>query len=388
MKGFSLFSGIGGFDLGMQRNGIELVGACEIDQYARRVYERHFPGVKIYENATKIDPKEIPGHDILCAGFPCQSFSIAGNRGGFDDTRGTLFFEVARIAKEKQPSVLLLENVRGLLSHDQGQTFTTMLATLDEIGYHDLSWYILNSKYFGVPQNRERVFIVGHLGERRSREILPFGESSQDNDKEGQVQNSSTITATYYKGTGAGRPVVAEPEMKHRNVTEHNGSRVYDTDGISPTLMAGEGTGSRVKIDEPKIKKIGGLKSESSQKGSVYSSDGITPTLVAGPHGYVNGFYTDKTKMILTANQNSNMKNRVQDREETWCLTNNSNDQGIIEPGPVQYRIRKLTPKECERLQGFPDDWTQGHSDTQRYKMCGNAVTVNVAEYLIGEIIK
>ena len=139
MKCLSLFSGIGGFDLAAKRQGIEIIGACEIDKYARTVYARHFPGVKIYEDATKIKPEELPDFDILCAGFPCQAFSIAGKRLGFEESRGTLFFEIARIAKQKRPRLLLLENVKGLLSHDRGKTFANILATLDELGY-DAEW--------------------------------------------------------------------------------------------------------------------------------------------------------------------------------------------------------------------------------------------------------
>jgi len=134
LKCFSLFSGIGGFDLALTRQGHTMVGACEIDKYARTVYARHFPGVKIHEDATKINPEELPDFDILVAGFPCQTFSFAGKRLGFKDTRGTLFFEIARIAKERQPQYLLLENVKGLLFHDNQRTITTMLNTLEELG--------------------------------------------------------------------------------------------------------------------------------------------------------------------------------------------------------------------------------------------------------------
>ncbi|KKK58587.1 hypothetical protein LCGC14_3042940, partial [marine sediment metagenome] len=129
-KFFDLFAGIGGFHLGLKKN-FQCVGACEIDRYARQVYSRHFPKVKIWEDATKIKPEELPDFDILCAGFPCQTFSIAGKRLGFEESRGTLFFEIARIARQKRPRLLLLENVKGLLSHDNGKTFAEILTTLD-----------------------------------------------------------------------------------------------------------------------------------------------------------------------------------------------------------------------------------------------------------------
>ena len=163
MKVLSLFSGIGGFDLAFRNLGHEIIGACEIDGYARSVYGKHFPNVTIYNDATTLSPDTLPQFDVFCAGFPCQAFSIAGKRRGFEDTRGSLFFEIARIAKEKKPRYLLLENVKGLLSHDKGETFRTIIRTLDEVGY-DAEWQVLNSKYF-VPQNRERIFIVDILEE-------------------------------------------------------------------------------------------------------------------------------------------------------------------------------------------------------------------------------
>ena len=269
----------------------------------------------------------------MCAGFPCQAVSIAGQRGGFEDTRGSLFFEIARIVKEKLPSVLLLENVRGLLNHDKGQTFATILAVLEGMGYKNLRWFILNSKDFGVPQNRERVFIVGHLGNGCAREVLSVRENDQ----------------------------------------ETNGSQ---------------------------IKKLGGY----SQCNSVYDTkDAIFPALNSGTHGYATGniattisltqdhatVMTETSPalnckheqiMVYTSQVNHNMKQEIQKRDNTWTLgTTSQRDFGLLDGT----RIRRLTPVECERLQGFPDGWTEGHSDTQRYKMCGNAVTVPVVEYIL-----
>ena len=158
MKILSLFSGIGGFDLAFRNKGHTIIGACEIDKYARSVYSRHFPGVKIYQDATKINPEELEDFDCLCAGFPCQAFSIAGKRLGFEESRGTLFFEIIRIARIKKPKYMLLENVKGLLSHDNGKTIEVICRHLNEAGYF-ISYDIINSKKF-VPQNRERIFIT------------------------------------------------------------------------------------------------------------------------------------------------------------------------------------------------------------------------------------
>jgi DNA (cytosine-5)-methyltransferase 1 len=351
MKFFDLFCGIGGFRLGMETKRNVCIGSCEIDKYARQTYAKNFGHEPEYRDVREIKPGELPDFDCLCAGFPCQSFSLAGKRRGFEDTRGTLFFEIARIAREKQPSILLLENVKGLVSHDKGETFRIILETLDELGY-DVEWQIINSKYF-VPQNRERIFIIGHLRGSGRRKILPIGEGSDFDDQSCKESGGSgkgfqsqcdsgeqisTLTETYYKGWGGGRTVIAEPKLKLIQNSKDDSYRIYSTDGIARTLRANSG----------------GL-------------------------GSKTGVYAEpKTTMIMNANKNSNCKNRIQERDKTWALTGNSNDFSIMD----NFRIRKLTPTECERLQGFPDGWTKGVSDTQRYRQLGNAVTATVVEYI------
>jgi DNA-cytosine methyltransferase len=174
MNYFSMFSGIGGFELGIQNTGTtDCVGYSELDKHAVQIYRKHFPKHRNFGDATAIVPSEIPSFDLLTAGFPCQSFSIAGKRQGFEDTRGTLFYEIARIASVKRPKLLFLENVKGLLSHDNGQTFGTILSTLSDLGYV-LEWQILNSKDYGVPQNRERVFIVGQRKDAGQIPVFPL----------------------------------------------------------------------------------------------------------------------------------------------------------------------------------------------------------------------
>lgn len=291
MKCFSLFSGIGGFEIALQRQGHEIVGASEIDKHARQIYSRHFPETKLWGDATKIKAEELPDFDILTAGFPCQTFSTAGKRLGFQESRGTLFFEIARIAKQKRPRYLLLENVEGLLSHDNGRTFAEILATLDEIGY-DAEWKMFNSKSF-IPQDRKRIYIIGHLRGEPFREILPFGECFEV-------------------------PVEKESNPNVRCFT------------------FGEKT---------------------------------------------NGMHSQMT-MLMISNTNANIKQRLQDREDTWTL-DTSGSYFAIKDG---VRYRKLTPLECERLQGFPDDWTEGIADTHRYTCIGNAVTVPVVECVIQKI--
>ena len=177
MKCFSLFSGIGGFDLALEKVGIEVVGACEIDQHARQIYSQHFPGIHIHEDATKLKPKELPNFDFLCAGFPCQPFSSAGHELGFEDIRGTLFYEICRIAKEKRPKIIFIENVRGLLWNNKGETFYKILETLGDMGYN-VQWQICDSKYF-VSQERERIFLIASLG--KMKPIFPIHEGGYFN---------------------------------------------------------------------------------------------------------------------------------------------------------------------------------------------------------------
>ena len=183
MDYFSLFSGIGGFELGIQQSNKDMncIGCSEIDDYANNIYKNHFPDIKNYGDVRKIKTERLPDFDLLVGGFPCQSFSIAGKRRGFDDTRGTLFFEIARILRDKRPRHFLLENVPGLLSHEKGKTFQRMVEVLSELGYC-LEWKVLNSKYFGVAQNRRRVFIKGYSRERCGGEIFSIGKINKKTD--------------------------------------------------------------------------------------------------------------------------------------------------------------------------------------------------------------
>ena len=211
IKFVDMFSGIGGFREGLTRaGGFECVGHCEIDKYANRSYNALFDtkGEWFIEDARKADPSTMPDFQLLCGGFPCQTFSIAGSRKGFGDPRGTLFFELARLAEARKPSYLLFENVPGLLSHDGGRTFATILNTLDRLGY-GVEWQCLNSKDFGVPQSRNRVYIVGYLDERCRGKVFPFTETA-----------GSSLIQTH---------------------GGHQGERVYSPEGLSCTLAANPG---------------------------------------------------------------------------------------------------------------------------------------------------
>lgn len=317
MKYLSLFSGIGGFELGIQKAVPDAyaIGFSEIDKYARSIYQKHFPEHKDYGDARDIVPEQLPDFDLLVAGFPCQSFSIAGKRKGFGDVRGTLFFEIARVLRDKRPRHILLENVQGLLSHEAGKTFQTMLRVLADLGY-DVQWQVLNSKYFSVPQNRPRVFIVGYTGKGRGRQVFPLGQgdavhTEKDRDSEKEQQRvrcehiSTAVTKNYHKGV-------------------HCGGETY----------------------------IGTLRNRPGEK----------------PFRPVKG-------MVSPA------------------LNARARQDGDMQPVVLRNgQLRRLTPIECERLQGFPDNWTscgqngEKISDTQRYKCIGNAVTVNVIEAIIKQI--
>ncbi len=334
MKYIDLFAGVGGFRYGIERaeklcnqnqklrkstreagNKIgqikqlpeqrakrlfDCVYSNEWDKYANSVYRKHF-GECDNRDIRTVPAEEIPDHDLLCGGFPCQSFSVAGKRGGFSDTRGTLFFEIARILKQKQPRLFLLENVKGLLSHDKGNTFAVILSTLDELGY-DAEWQVLNSKNFGVPQNRERVFIIGHLRGEPRPQVFPILETN-------------------------GKDIV------QLNQPTHSNDRIYSDKGMSPTLNTMQG-GRR----QPKI--------ANTIDANYYKGINVNPGHASSTRGITDGL-----------------------------------------------QIRRLTPTECERLQGFPDNWTKyGHdekemSDTQRYKMMGNAVTTNVITYIVERLL-
>jgi len=277
VKVFSMFSGIGGFELGIQQSTMdaELVGYSEINKYAIQIFEERIKGVKNYGDATNIMGDELPEFELLCAGFPCQAFSVAGKRRGFDDTRGTLFFDIARICSEKRPRHLVLENVKGLLSHESGQTFHTILKVLSDMGY-DVEWQVLNSKDFGVPQSRERVYIVGHFGNRSPRKVFPITGNVRETSIITGKDISYSLDANYYKGTN------------------------------------------------------------------------------------LKGYLTKKRRqLVFTA------MTRDTDQDVHW---------------------RKLTPLECERLQTVDDNYTEGVSNTQRYKMLGNGWTIDVISHILNHI--
>lgn len=350
MKYLSLFTGIGGFELGIGPKH-KCVGYSEIDKYATQIYKHHYPTHTNYGDITKIKEKSLPDFDLLVGGFPCQSFSIAGKRKGFDDTRGTLFFDIARIVRQKRPRLLLLENVKGLLSHEGGRTFGVIIGTLDELGY-DCQWQVLNSKDHGVPQNRERIFIVGHLRGTSRPKVFPFGIPTADDTRSDASKKevlAGTLTARQF-ANGGGNYVQIGTLRTHK---DGQGFRQIKS-GLSPTIPA------RARQDgsgQPVIRQSDSYIRETTDGYHLARNDkkhsSIQGTHVTYPKG--------KTHALSTAHKPMTIKNGD---------------------------IRRLTPIECERLQGFPDNWTDCVSDTQRYKCLGNAVTVNVIRDICARLLR
>ena len=324
MKLLDLFSGIGGFHKGFEKAGFEFdwVGFSDIDKYASAVYKYRYPDAKELGDITSIRPeRDLPDHiDILCGGFPCQAFSVAGRRKGFEDTRGTLFFEIARILRhfrdtEKPIPYFVLENVKGLLSHDDGRTFAIIYRVLTDIGY-TVECQLLNTRWV-LPQNRERIYIVGHIGRGSGCKVFPIGEDGKVHNKNSSRSKAETKLCgaiTTGEGTRRESNFVKVKKLKQIGVVGKDtiATRIYDPSGISSTLTDGGGMGAKT------------------------------------------GLYK------------------------------------------VNKLIRRLTPIECMRLQGFPDDWNEkgimdgkevNMSDTQRYKQAGNAVSVPIVS-MVAERIK
>ena len=373
MNFLDLFAGIGGFRLGMERAGHKCVGYCEIDKYARASYQaiHNTEGEIDYKDITEVTNEEfrkLRGKvDVICGGFPCQAFSIAGNQLGFEDARGTLFYEIARAAEQVKPRYLFLENVRNLLSHDKGKTFARMLKILDELGY-DVEWQVLNSKNFGVPQNRERVFIIGHLRGECTYRVFPIRGKDEKFNTDGEINQVGNIGKSDNFG---GNPQV---------------TRVYDINGISPTLNTMQGGGREPKIVVPVLTPD---RVEKRQNGRRFKTNGepMFTITTQDRHGVLVREATKQGYAVADVGDSINFshpnsktrRGRVGKNIANTLLT--SDEQGVV---LSDYKIRKLTPCECWRLQGLPD-WAfdkaqEVNSNSQLYKQAGNSVTVNVIE--------
>jgi len=362
MNYMDLFSGIGGFSLGFQRAGFDFDRhyASEIDKYARSIYARQFDGSIQLGDVTGIG-NDLGEIDLITGGFPCQTFSIAGKREGFADIRGTLFFEIVRLAGHYKPRYMVLENVKGLLSHDSGNTIRVILDELRRLDYFT-QLLVLNTKDFDVPQNRERCFFICSAPGECRPEILRIRERKTEIDF-----SSNCIDANYYKGIdNHGQRTCVGTLRTHK---DGEGFREMQS-GICPTIPArGREDGSGQPIIA--IPCLSPDRVEKRQNGRRFKENGDPMfTLTAQDrHGILQlgrGYNKGGVKEICpTMTKNSFEHNNF--------LVNDLN-------------IRRLTPIECERLQAFPDDWTKygkdGEliSDSQRYKTLGNSVTVKVIE--------
>ena len=341
-----LFSGIGGFALGLQKAGVKINNHffSEIEPHAIRLYEKQFPKAKGLGDVTTIESfSEIGDIDLITFGFPCQDLSTAGKGKGFDGTRSVLFYAATQIIRQTRPTYFVFENVKGLLTNDNGRTFEKVLQEIADIGIYDCEWQLVNTKWF-LPQNRERIYFIGHLRGGSCPKVFPITEDSVKN-LGLQRQYSNTITTRYKDSVGT---YVAESKFVQKTKRNSQGYRVNST-----------------------------------------SKHSVCLTSASGGMGAKTGLYA--VRAVLTpdrVNKRQNGRRFKEVGEPAFTLTT-QDQHGVIlgNPNDTQgFAIRKLTPLECERLQGFPDNWTDGFSDNQRYKMLGNAVSVPIPEYIFNRL--
>ena len=416
MKYLDLFSGAGGFRAAFEQvPGMECVGFCEIDPRAVASYRALFDtkGEWFIDDARKIDTGQLPAFDLVCGGFPCQSFSVAGQRKGFEDARGTLFFEITRILGAQKPAFVLLENVPGLLSHDEGRTFNIILGALSDLGYH-VEWQVLNSADFGVPQSRKRVFIVGYTDRRCAGKILPlFGANGAPLIQIlGGVQGSKVydpegVSCTLKAATGGfgGRTGLYAVGFNRRDGITHELEEAYALNASNFRGLNRNQSQNAVLETKPAIPEAGecfidlcegnpqltdtarcvtahyGKTTMSRHKGE---RSGVLHIKEATRRGYREAEVGDSVNLAYAG---SNTRRGRVGKDIAHTLDTGST-QGVV---TLSGRIRRLTPRECFRLQGFTDEQIDTilaiTSDAQAYKQAGNGVTVNVV-YAIGLKIK
>ena len=334
-----LFSGIGGFHKGLEQAGFQVNSYfSEIDKHAISVYQNNFKKSKYVGSVTNIRGQELPRINAITFGSPCQDFSIAGKRQGMGGQRSSLILEAIRLIRECRPNFFIWENVKGTFSSNNREDFAAILQAFADIGGYRLEWQLLNTKWF-LPQNRERIYLVGYTGGRSGRSVFPIGK---DDTKTDVVQKQTTNTLTTR----------------------------YRADGVGTYI--GEN-----KLDA----QIGDFRYD---EGFRWRQNNISPTLTLNDPTYL------KTPQETIDVRGGTQKNAAEMINQSPALTSAMGMGGGHVP--IVKKIRRLTPIECERLQGFPDNWTQYGtegliSDSQRYKMCGNAVTVNVVQ-AVAERIK
>ena len=393
-----LFSGIGGFHLGFERAGFKINSFfSEIDKHAIAVYKHKFPKSTYVGSVTNVQGGDLPRIDLITFGSPCQDFSLAGKRAGMGGERSSLVLEAIRLIGECRPRVFVWENVKGTFSSNNGEDFAAILQEFANIGGYRLEWQLLNTSWF-LPQNRERIYLVGYstTPKRGWRGVFPIRETNEKNNRTSSKQHNATINPTIcanYWRFANDTPVLKVKQIgtkfdSNGGTQPYQQDRVYDADGIAPALNQGKSdliVAMRGRYNED---------GTTSQKLEInLSGNSNTLTAVQKDNMLIQPNYSDKSlnetieQNVLTEGEPKalDLYNRAA-RDESPTLTEPHHNSLRLFDG---YRIRRLTPIECERLQGFPDDHTslgnydgetKPMSNTQRYKQCGNAVTVDVVE--------
>jgi len=340
-----LFSGIGGFHLGFEKAGYEVQSYfSEVDKYAIDVYSNNFKNAKYVGSVTDVRGGDLPKIDVITFGSPCQDFSLAGKRKGMEGDRSSLITEAIRLISECRPSLFVWENVKGTFSSNNGEDFWAIIKAFANIGGYRLEWQLLNTKWF-LPQNRERIYLVGYLTDGSGGQVFPIGESSNGDNEQTDKLTSSCITTSYHKGVNFDNQLI-----KVNSATK----RGYE--------LATEGDSVNLSVPTSK-----------TRRGRV--GKGVAQTLDT---------HCNQAVIAAQRGRQNGQSLEIQKENHTNTITSVSKDNYVLED-KYDNKIRRLTPIECERLQGFPDNWTkfgnEGEiSDTQRYKMCGNAVTVDVVK--------
>jgi DNA (cytosine-5)-methyltransferase 1 len=434
VKAVSLFAGIGGFDLALERNGIEVVASVEWDKHAQSVLKNRFPNSQIYGDIQEVTGEQLinagfdPRNGIITGGFPCQDLSVAGKRAGLAGNRSGLFWEICRLLDETKTQYFILENVPGLLSSSNGADMGTVISALAQRGY-GLAYRVLDAQYFGVPQRRRRVFIVGSLGDngRTPAEILSIAEGRSRYLEAGGKTRKSSTTAANGSPTTVGTLLARDHKGIDQISVEENKLVLFEqvvpfspasfadyaeNDDVSATLRAGGGDlggGSETLLvfdphqtDGVRIqdKTVNTLTAAMGTGGNnvpmvAYPMHGamIGRNDEAGPKG--SGFLDENDpSYTLTASSQARhgvvavsfYDGEISDTAQTIRIAGGS---FMGRPGMMDSSVvRRLTPLECERLQGFPDHWTEGQTDGHRYKQLGNAVAVPVVQWIIERLVK
>ena len=406
-----LFSGIGGFHLGLERAGFKVNSYnSEIDKYAIDVYKHNFKNSTYVGSVTDVRAEQLPRIDAITFGSPCQDFSLAGKRQGMGGDRSSLITEAIRLIDECRPRFFIWENVKGTFSSNNGEDFWAIIQAFANIGGYRLEWQLLNTKWF-LPQNRERIYLVGYLGGGSGGQIFPIGEeNTRINERTNQAPTVRTLTAGGHSGglhssmtllkvssaTKKGYEIAREGDSINLSAPTSKTRRGRVGKGIANTLDT--------HCDQGVIQLNTSLESggkQPYQQNRVYDDSGIAPALMKDKSDLI---ITKKEKKYNYGNKSINeileKENLSEDKIKALDLYNKKaqdDSPTLLEPHHNSLRlyergnIRRLTPIECERLQGFPDNWTkygtQGEiSDSQRYKMCGNAVTVDVVKAVAEKI--